>query len=313
MSGSSLEEFFAEQTADGAAEAALAGLLEAVAEQGGTTTVASLVEGGHEEASLLVALTPPTDDKRRRPLLRGEAVAGVRVVRLTSAGWAAVGHPNKREQRPSPERLDGILAPGRICQWARGLPGRLPEDWPPNLVDVRAACDAPALSEFTSQVVARAWQRVTDQTNRHNQVAEVGEMTRPESVPRPDGLLWEEYRDPGHAVRLWPHVPALKSALEAKTPAVVRLGIEVETARKNTADLSAKLARLNAVLSMGTLDAVVWVVDDQAVAERLSRFGVGTQAVDGSASHYFAEARKVGLREHQPVVAPGLAWWAAGM
>jgi hypothetical protein len=81
--------------------------------------------------------------------------------------------------------------------------------------------------------------------------------------------------------------------------------IEVELSAKSTPALDAKVRQHDAALNAGWWNEVVWIVDDEEVATRLRRSGVGTK--DG---HCIVDAADVGITK-TAVNSVTTDWWPA--
>lgn len=312
-----LAAFFPKQDAapDPLGTAAIASLCERVAEAGGLAGVDDLVAAGTPAALIAAALTKPKDKRRAAPLL-AISVAGQRLVKPSAAGWEIAGFPNKRTggSTLSEARLRHALAPGQFCRWANTVAERINVD---EATLRHSATNAPeAMTELADRLIERSWEVIQRQMTHGGRT-----FTKPEQAPRPDVLVMEEW---GHASTHRPTQESvwgrLRRAHERETlaqtegkPTVLRVGIEIEVSAKATPDLAAKIERLDAALDLGGLDAVVWVVDDGKIAQRLARFGVGAHQPDKGVRHYFAAASRCGIDSDGLVAIPqGRAlWWAA--
>lgn len=81
--------------------------------------------------------------------------------------------------------------------------------------------------------------------------------------------------------------------------------IEVELSAKSTPALDAKVRQHDAALNAGWWNEVVWIVDDEEVATRLRRSGVGAKE-----GHCIVDAADVGITK-TPVPSVKTDWWPA--
>lgn len=285
-------------------------LLAAVADAGGWAFASALLDDGHDAAVVAAALRPDTADRRRKPPLAPDVLGGERIVLLTAKGWADVGQPNKRPQRPREDQVRHTVAPRQVAAWlASQVVPRITRAYPGTEVFVQHR--AAAIEAWRSTTEAMAWGLLTHPNKRANASPEVGVLTKAQHAPRPDLIIVEEW-PASDAVdgRVWPGMARPTGQGNTGAPWTVRVAVEVELSHKRTPDLQAKIRRLSACQEVGSLDAVVWLVDTAGDAERLRRHGVGEAGIDVS-QHYLASTAACGITGALPFALPRhlAGWW----
>jgi len=322
--GDPLDDFFQDDAAK-RGESRKTDVLYAVMEHGGTARVQDILDLGHDAKDIAACLAKSDDDKRRRPPLVAHVIAGERIVVLSSAGWAAVGRPSKREQKPSAARLAHNLAPTQIRAWVEGITPTLAQHSAGG-VEVRCRTDHASINEWQKEAVSLSWGPVRRQSDIEGTY---GQMTDESGVPRPDALIYEEWTDLAQSDAQWgrdvdwdgsAYVDYAKDAAgRVKYQPVVRsaiLAVEVETKAKSTDNLKSKMMRWNALLDINAVQAVVWVVDDASIALRIQRWTVsaGAGAATESRRHRFVALGAVGGPGSRVVMGlPRPGWWLADL
>lgn len=305
-----LAQFFAQ-----AEQTEAKALLAEIGDGGGWLPLVEVLEAGHTTKTVADVLSHGTD-KRQKPRAVAQKVGGVPVIILSATGWAEVGQPNRRPLKPRAERMRHTLAPRRCAAWLRDTVTERMQTWTKeqgaDAGRIAVLASGTDIASWGAEVEAAAWARI----NTGAAGADVGALTRREAAPKPDLVVIEEWADASTVPRsFWDGAerPSNGQGGIATTPWTMRIGVEVETAAKATADLDGKLRRLQACIDLGVLDAVVWVVDDRAVAERLRRFGVGKAGIFHPM--YYASTLATGIDPVGASVPPFLQdlpqWWAA--
>jgi len=121
----------------------------------------------------------------------------------------------------------------------------------------------------------------------------------------PDALLVETWR-----ADLLPHLHSLYPGTSAthfgENDLEMRVAVEFELSAKSSGATGWKVAQHDRAMRAGWWHAVLWVVDDRRVAQRLER-----HLASGRGSHYYADPADVGLGEGVRRVVPTTWPWAA--
>lgn len=290
-----LGEFLAAQQTEGTGDA-VARLLAYLASRGGSAFDSEVRRAGHGDAAMLAALSDSPDDKRVKARARAEVIHGSPVLWLTTPGWRSVGHPSKRETRPTTQTLAHADAPRRLAAWLDPILKTLTS---------HATCtlttDPDAISEVSETGKALAWAGIQNPATMDN-TGGAGLLT---SGFRPDALLIERWWNPLVHAQAY----GLEHAQHEEHVAEVKTAIEIEDTTKTGLALRAKITRLDAAISFDAIDHVLWVVRSRQVARALVPFGIGRSA-SPRPGHYVAAGWQVGIPGGEMVTAPeGPVWW----
>lgn len=293
------------QTSETKRTALVSDLLAEVVEAGGVAPVDYLMDRGHSTGALRIACTKPEGDKRKQPLLRPHTVDGIRVVTLTSSGWSAMGHGNKREMRPTPSTVRHSVMPSQIRKHVEAANPRFRGG-----ITLRVANTHSAVNEWQRNVVSKAWAYI--QGPNTDQSGAFGQLTRPEGCPRPDALIYEEWAEGYGDRQHWGNRPPAAFADSIRSNGFVILThlLEVETAEKRTDALTAKVERLNASLDLHAADTVLWAVDSDAVAQRIRSAVRAVNTSQDDPRHLFTTTAHLTGRGIVPPVQGVPGWWA---
>ena len=246
-----------------------------------------LTGAGFSEPLLLELLaTPAGADRRSRPRLRGAVLAGERWVWPTTAGWSAAGRPNRREAAPSARTIGHRQAPRRMASWVEEhlAPAAAANDI---LVDPLVGAD---IRTWVTACISTAWSAVRVGGGA---AEEAGKLL---GGVYPDLLVVESWpRDRIELGQREQHCyPGVRGAGETSEPDW-RVAVEIELAEKPDLMLAHKVAQHERARALGWWHAVLWVVDDRKVAERLQRALLAAGAGRAPAAHYTADPADVGV------------------
>lgn len=300
--GTDLLAAFFDDAAAQNGEGERAALVHDLAEDDGTALVDDLVARGHSVATIAACLAQPEGDKRSKPLLRAVPIGDLRVVTLSSSGWTAAGQPNRREKKPNARNIAHALAPQRMRAWAARVDAWLASQGAP--VRLRVRDDSAAVQKWAQTLSGSAWSEIRRSGGDPSGIT--GALTEPRSAPRPDALLYEEWSNPTQMHNWWPGFVRDGDEMQSLV-----LAVEVETTAKETDDLRAKVARLNACISLGALDGVLWVVNDVGIVQRVQRWVNTTTRGDADVQkrHIYAAADAVGMGGPVVMGVPQPTWW----
>ena len=290
-----LGEFLASQKVESTGDA-VARLLGYLASRGGSAFASECERAGHSEEAMVSALTDHPTDKRVKARARAEVIHGSPVLWLTTPGWNAVGQTSKKETRPTTQTLAHADAPRRLAAWldpiAKTLTGH---------VSCTLTADPAAVTDVSETAKALAWASIQNPGTMDN-TGGAGLLT---SGFRPDALLIERWWNPNAHAGAY----SLEHPLDQEIVAEITTAIEIEDTTKNAVALKAKVARLDAAISLGAIDHVLWVVRSHHVARALVPFGIGRE-LRPRPGHYVAAGWQVGIAGGEMVTAPkGPLWW----
>lgn len=278
-------------------------LLEQVAATDGLALVDDLLDAGVDPAVLAAALAPGDSDRRRRPRLRGGLLAGVRVCWLTSAGYAAVQMPNRREAPPSASTARHRLAPTNLERFLRQRVEPVARERGHVLLDVLRG---KPLRELVEERKGDAWSAV-----RHGNLSDQAEASSLLGGVFPDVLIVEDWPLDLSGVRqqVWPTTGA-RADVAGVFESSFAVACEIELHGKAHPLLLHKRRQHTRAMQIGGWwQATLWIVDSNDVLTRLRRAGVGD--LREAPGHYVARASDVGLTGGEELDLDGLAqpWW----
>ncbi len=269
-------------------------VLQDVADVGdGVMLLADLLAAGHSRA-VVAALLKQGSDKRLRARLALGVVAGHDVVWLRTAGWGAVGKPNRREAAPTVKTLRHRLSGHNFEQ---AIEHRVTATARANDVLIEVMRGVP-LREHVQQHIGDAWTSIKTEGPEEQRAA--GTLT---GGVFPDVLVvenWPRQRIvgtpqtglaqavPGERERLWPSVGGIRN-----DDADLVVAVEIELSGKAAPLLSSKVRQHDTAMRLGWWQAVVWITDSTDVLTRLLRAGVSDGAQHPG--HYVMGGSSVGL------------------
>lgn len=309
-------------------------VLEFIGDAGGWCELSAVIDEFGDQPPL-DALAKPKD-ARKRPaaslteLTNPTSGEKTLVIGLTSPGWQAIGQHNKRAQKPTLSRLNHWQAPKRIAQWAATATARAQEPLAQQVLNEQMPTMRqkypeinPAWGGVSSNVLTKpnaiqqllapmvktaAWEAV-----KHDPHANLYTKLLTDEVrcPRPDLLVYEEWANQADCPLSFWSSPAqidgetqLRNAANyassIEEPAVIKYAIEVETSRKSNEAIVDKIRVWDAIMTLGVINAVVWVVDEPT-NKRLWNLGVGRGLdIDTSRSvfHCYATVADVNGGDH---------------
>ena len=309
---SSLDDIFArieeEEASTGKNGSGALDVVQSIADNDGLMVVSELVREGHSEAAIAAALLPPGNDGRSKARAKAGVIDGQRLLWLTSSGWSSVGQANRRESPPSSSRVQHRLAIPRFASWIEYDVS--PKTFAIGLYwNVALGTKSRELIETYKQT---AWSLARMNSNAeaivsHSQLLggvypdAIVVSSLPETITLPTNqvLSRADFRRMYHSKSYSVH------DLDSMSRPETISAIEVELSAKSTPALDAKVRQHDAALNAGWWNEVVWIVDDEEVATRLRRSGVGTK--DG---HCIVDASDVGITK-TPVTSVTTDWWPA--
>ena len=159
----------------------------------------------------------------------------------------------------------------------------------------------PVLRSITEEMTQRAWSLVRQGGSAANDAGLL--LTR----PIPDALLIENWPVDAEALQWREKYIYSHHGSPDKPGAEMAVAVEIQYSDCATALLSQRLRAHDVAMRVGgAWQATLWVVDSQEVMMRLTRAGVfDTQLHPG---HYVAQAKDVGLDEHEELEATNWPW-----
>lgn len=310
--GISLDEIFAkieeEEAKSGKNGSGALDVIQSIADNDGLMVVSELVREGHTDAAIAAALLPPGNDGRSKARAKAGVIDGQRLLWLTSSGWASVGQANRRESPPSSSRVQHRLAIPRFASW---IEYDVSLKTSPLGVYWKVALGNKS-RELIETYKQTAWSMTRLNVNAeaiasHSQLLGgvypdaivVSSLPETITLPTNEVLTRADFRRTYHPKSFTIH--DLDSASRPETISA----IEVELSAKSTPTLDAKVRQHDAGLFAGWWNEVVWIVDDEEVATRLRRAGVGTKQ-----GHCIVDAVDVGITS-SPVGTVTTDWWPA--
>lgn len=311
-SKTSLDDIFAkieeEEASNGKNGSGALDVIQSIADNDGLMVVSELVREGHTDSAITAALLPPGNDGRSKARARAGVIDGQRLLWLTSSGWASVGQANRRESPPSSSRVQHRLAIPRFASW-------IEYDVSPKTSSLGVYWNV-ALGNKSRELIETykqsAWSlaRINSNTEAivsHSQLLGgvypdaivVSSLPETITVPGSQVLTRAEFRRAYHPKSFTVH------DLDSMSRPETISAIEIELSVKSTPALDAKVRQHDAAMNAGWWNEVVWIVDDEEVATRLRRSGVGTK--DG---HCIVDAADVGITK-APVTSVTTDWWPA--
>ena len=291
-----LERILAERATAKDSEKLIADLIADVAAAGGVALVDDLIAMGHTRAVIALAIEPDGEDKRTRPWLRCAVLGGSAVVWPTTKAWSQAGQPNRREAPPGSRTVRHRTAPSRFAHWVDRIRPVAEER------GILLTLDrGPGIRSVSEEMTQRAWALVRQGGSAANDAGIL--LTK----PIPDALLVESWPDDpdvlaAREANLYPHL-----GCEAPSGAEIAVAIEFQFADCGSLLLSQRARAHDVAMRLGgAWQAVLWVIDSQAVMTRLSRAGILDSA--RHPGHYVVEARTVGLGDHTPLGVTNWAW-----
>lgn len=283
-------------------------VIQCIADNDGLMVVSELVREGHTDSAIAAALLPPGNDGRSKPRAKAGVIDGQRLLWLTSSGWSSVGQGNRRESPPSSSRVQHRLAIPRFASWIEYEVS--PKTSPLGLFwNVALGSKSRELIETYKQT---AWSMARMNSNAeaistHSQLLggvypdAIVVTSLPETITLPNNEVMnrKDFRRTYHPKSFTDH--DFDSMGRPETISA----IEVELSAKSTPALDAKVRQHDAALNAGWWNEVVWIVDDEEVATRLRRSGVGAKE-----GHCIVDAADVGITK-TPVPSVKTDWWPA--
>lgn len=274
--------------------------IEILAELGGACEVEDLLDRGVSKDTLAMALQGTgSSDGRSRPRLKLDVTAeDAAVVWLTTTGWQSAGFPSRRETPPSSESIRHARMPKLIAKWCerhaprtRGMP------------QIAIRNDPETIKEFSAEAVAAAWSRIQGPLGDNNGM--FGPLT---GGLMPDALMIERWATTPDGEADWKKAWASSRQPDFQQLAETWIAIEVELSAKGEKPLKHKVKKWDAALDLGLVQGVLWIVDDEKIADRLRSLGVGN--LHQTEGQYLAPAHLLDLPGAKPYKThPSELWW----